>query len=369
MKKVLLIAAACLCFILPACSAGVTADIKTQGQPKVTQTEKAALPDAVSSAGTTIIKQPVFSQRLNLAFGLFSIGLPQGSKAKDSRNPVLFQESYNITDPKIKIAANFASLESYEKTAYAKYNSMVSYFYVLIDPKDYTETPLKEETLENNVKIKWELMKGGNTRCIIFEAFSEKYGYNFALYSNDTKVTDQTLIDMMHSFQYNGAVENNIIDLKHTKNNDGTFVSVDNSLKITLNKEWEDAPRIMGQGIVFGLEWNDAETLIELYRYDDISAKDQSKDFNSFINYLKKMPANANAVWGETTTITLENLSNTDAYIVEGDSKEDTGVMSQSICFMYKGYCYMGQFMWMKRLDSEKRPEMEAAIHSLTANN
>jgi hypothetical protein len=359
----------CLSIVLSACSTMDNIDKLISNKPTESITTSSN-PSMMETAFTqnNAIKQPEFAQRANMAFGLYSIGLPEGSIIKDDRNPILCQESYDITNPKINIDTNYAPLESYKDTASKKFDSMVSFFYVFLDPDTYSETLVKEEVLENGARIKWRIMKSKNSRCIIFEAFSKLYGYNFAILSSDPKVTDESLINMMYSFQYNEVIENNTISLKQTKTVDGTFKSVDNALKISLNAQWNECPQIMIEGCIMGLEWGDGKTLIQVFRYDDTDAEHQLDAFNAYINQLKERPNYTSAVWGKTESIKLENLDNIDAYIIEVYSNNDQAVISQNICFMYKGYCYIGMFMRIKPLDVEKRAEIEAAIHSLAPN-
>ena len=66
--------------------------------------------------------------------------------------------------------------------------------------------------------------------------------------------------------------------------------------------------------------------------------------------------------FGEPYSVALDGLGGIEAWVVE----EDTDIFIRNVAFVHESYGYFGSFMWIKELDGVARPQMDAALRSLT---
>lgn len=344
----------------------IATEMPKEAIPEESQDETVKEPDPTQEPSLKKVSVE-FPQRLEMAFGLFSLGIDEEENIEGNSKDFLSYEFYELKDQQIDIRANYAPLETYETTAYGNFNSMISFDFVLMDPEDYHQTTVMEETLENDVRVTWYIATSLNKKHLYFEAFTENYGYNFNFYTH-TGTSNEKLIDMMYSFDYNEDIEMNLINQQQTKIN-GTFISTDNSLKIALNSEWNIMDMYLTPDHVLQLEWNQAETMIEVLRYDDVLSTDDIESvYDSLIENMVSQDMYAEPELGEKEIIEIENLG-VDAYSTEVYTGGDNPIYIIEIGFVYGGYFYHGRFMWVERLDATKRTEMLEAIQAMAPNH
>ena len=96
------------------------------------------------------------SSRLDIAFGLFSVTLPEGVTPGPNTGNQLSDFRFETDGDMRLIYANYAPMEEYESTARRRMDSLVSMVFALsgADMSHYSETEIAEETLENGIRLR-----------------------------------------------------------------------------------------------------------------------------------------------------------------------------------------------------------------------
>ena len=310
------------------------------------------------------------AQRLELAFGLFSVALPEGAEigAYTSSPLADCQIQLEVSPFTRPVMAGFAPLVDYENTARRELDSYISLVFALYMGADgYSETEIQEETLPGKsggeIRLRWQLMHGKSSQALWFEAFSENYGYNMVLYGDASKAQDEIMLSVMRSFQVDPELERARMDLVQEKAADGSFVSVERGLRIRLDPTWNPAEieDLLWPNTAYLLEKDDGRWLIQLLSTMP-EPENGARDLLDWYVENRKAYFPDGAEFGEPYAIMLENLDDTEAWCVD----EESGVFVRNIAFVYKGCGYFGSFMWIVPDDEEARPYMDAAIHSLS---
>ncbi len=299
--------------------------------------------------------------RLEMAFGLFSVEIPAEAEIISINKAGLCDLSYEISTFPHRVNANFAPLDTYENTAARKLDSYISLLYALCGPGDYTETEMTEETLPNGVKLRWQLMQGSENHALWFEAFTTDFGYNVCLMGEATDEQDQAMLALMRSFRADAAREQSLLQVRQTKLADGAFISVEHGLQIQLGEEWNlvTMADMLRPDSAFILEKEGGRWLIQMMYTYPMAAEDSKALMDWYASIRKTYYG---GTLGEPYTVTLENLGGIEAWVVD----EVSGIYARNIAFVHEGYGYYGSFMWIQPDDDQARPFMEAAIHSLT---
>ncbi len=296
-------------------------------------------------------------RRLDIAFGLFSVELPEGVTAGPNTGNELSDFRFE-TDGMLKlIYANCAPMDEYESTAQRKLNSYISFVFSIAGGK-YSETEIREETLENGIRLRWQIMRGAAIHALWFEAFDDQFGYNMCMYGSAETADDEAMLDVMRSFRADPERERDLKEIRQTKLPDGSFVSVEHGLKIRLTDEWNVVPfdDLLRPDTAFVLEKDDGRWMIQLLYTHPVDAGDASGLLNWFLQ-----SQGAGSVAGEPFTVKLEDLG-VDALV----SEVDANVTMLNVAFVYEGYGYYGLFMWVSDIDAEARPFMLEALRTMT---
>ena len=293
--------------------------------------------------------------RLEMAFGLFSVALPQGWSSSDASADILYDNRYDVDGLSWPMGVSYAPLDQYETTALTALNSRISLLFAL-SGNDYTETEVAEETLPNGTTLRWQLMQGSTMHTLWFEAFTENFGYNMTLSGAPTAESDAVLLDIMRSFQANAAIEQDILNLQQTQLPGGAFISVEHGLQMQLDESWNIVtdPYLLMTDTAFILEKEDYRWMIQLLR-TSWEADDAQGLLEAYLQMRGAQSTDA------PQAITLQNLG-VEAWTVV----EQSGVYMRHIAFVHEGVGYYGSFMWIVPDDEAGRPYMDSAIQSLT---
>lgn len=316
----------------------------------------------VGCLGTAGISEAA-PNRLHLAFGLFSVDLPQGAQSGPNEGDQMSMLRYPVDGFLLPITANFAPAESYEGSAARALDSYVSFMFALIAHESYEETEVVEETLPGGTTLRWRLMKGAQEHVLSFEAFTDLYGYNMCLMTEASDENDEMMLSVMRSFQADPAREQDVLQIRQTKVGEDTFISAEHGLRIRLTSDWEAMTQqeFLYEDTAFILQKDQGEWLIRLmylvsaipehteYLLNMVVGDDPDHDLGGHARTL-----------GEPYTVQLENLG-VEAMLVD----EESGIFKTHIAFVYEGYGYAGSFMWIKDLDKTARPWMQEAILTL----
>lgn len=298
-------------------------------------------------------------KHLEMAFGLFSVEIPADAEAGPNTGNALSDLRYEVSGFPHLVYANFAPIGEYDQGAARKLNSYISLMYALCGG-DYTETEVAEETLPGGVSLRWQLMRGSVQHALWFEAFTDDFGYNLCLYGAPTQEQDQAMISLMRSFRADAQREKDLMEIRQTREADGSFVSAEHGLKIKLDDAWN--PVMLSDMLLpqtaFALEKGGGRWLIQLMYTMPVSPEN-TKDLLTW--FLQSYRGNS----GEPYPVTLEGLGGVEAWV----SDQEADVFIRNVAFVYQGYGYYGSFMWIKPDDETARPYMDAALKSLSAGN
>lgn len=296
--------------------------------------------------------------RMEFAFGLFSVALPQGMSYEDAAADVLYDMRCDVDGLALPVGVSYAPLDQYEESALTALNSRLSMLYALSGGGEYTETEVAEETLPNGVRLRWQLMQGSSTHTLWFEAFTENFGYNMTLSGEPTADSDEMLLGIMRSFRADTEHELDILNLRQQSLPGGAFVSCEHGLQLQLDESWNIVtdPYLMMPGTAFILEKEEYRWMIQLIYTPSWPAEDTQGLMNAYLQM------RGSTGLSEPETITLEGLGGVEALTVI----EQSGVYMRHIAFVHEGFGYCGSFMWIVPDDATARPWMDAAIQSMT---
>ena len=297
--------------------------------------------------------------RLEMAFGLFSVEIPAGAEAGPNTGNYLSDLRYEVNGFPRLIYANFAPVGEYRQHAAKKLDSYVSLMFALCGD-DYSETEITEESLPGGVSLRWQLMRGRAAHALWFEAFTEDFGYNLCLYGSPTQEQDQKMLNLMRSFRADGEREKDLLEIRQTREADGNFVSAEHGLRIKLDDAWNPvtlADMLLPE-TAFALEKDGGRWLIQLMYTMPVEPEDTKALLQWFLQSYRGDS-------GEPYPVILEGLGGVEAWV----SEQETDIFIKNVVFVYEGYGYYGSFMWIKPDDEIARPYMEAALLSLSAGH
>lgn len=308
-------------------------------------------------------------KRFNLAFGLFSVEVPADAVIGPNTGNELSALRYDVSIFSWPVYANFSPKAQYDDTAGRKLGAYQSFLYTLCG-EEYTQTEIAEETLPNGIDLRWQLMRGKEGHALWFEAFSAEFGYNMCLYGKPDEEEEQRMLALMRSFQADPGREQDLLQTRQEKREDGSFISVEHGLCIRLDTGWNAAQMgyILIPGTSFALEKDNGAWLIQLMHTNPVSQEDTRNLLNWFVkNVRQTYPSGTSQVFGEPHSIALEGLGGVEAWIMGEEISSGGGpeVVVKNIAFVHESYGYYGCFMWLKQLDDVARPLMEEAIRSI----
>lgn len=297
------------------------------------------------------------SNRLDIAFGLFSVELPEGVIAGPNTGNALSDFRFETDGMPAIIAAHYAPLDQYEATASRKLNSYLSYVFAM-SGENYSETEVQEETLENGVRLRWQIMRGDALHALWFEAFGEQFGYNICMWNRAETADDDAMLTVMRSFRADPERERDLLEVRQTQLPGGAFVSVEHGLQIQLTEDWEIVPyrEYLQQGTTFMLVLNEGEQMVQLFSTFPVEAGDTRALLDWFLQ------AKGSSGAGEPYAVTMDGLGGVEAWVAE----ETPGVCMYNVAFVYEGYGYYGMLMWVPQDDAEARPFMMEALRTLS---
>ena len=293
-------------------------------------------------------------ETLDMAFGLFSVDVPVEWQMKAVDGDGLSDLSYKGSG--LSIRANYSQASSYEQTALRNMESYISYMFVMVAGAGYTETGVQEETLENGVKLRWQLMQGEENHALWFEAYSDGFVYNMCLLGSADQ--SEKMLQTMRSFRVNPEREADILQLRQMKTEDGAFTSTNHGLQLQLTPEWNpvNMEELQLAQTAFLLEKGDGQLMIQLLYVKGLADGDTNGLFGWYTQmYGVYQPGT------EPYTLHLDGLG-VDAVVVETDGP----VQAIHVAFVHEGVGYYGTFMWIKSLAEEARPVMMEALKSIT---
>ena len=300
------------------------------------------------------------SSRLNIAFGLFSVTLPEGVTAGPNTGNALSDFRFETDGDMRLIYANYAPMDEYESTARRKLDSLVSMVFALSggDMSHYSETEIAEETLDCGIRLRWQLMRGDALHALWFEAFDDRSGYNMCIQSIADPADDEAMLAVMRSFRADPERERDLLEVRQTQLPGGAFVSVEHGLRIQLNEEWEIVPykEYLQPGTAFMLVLNEGEQMVQLFCDYPMDAGDARALLDWFLQ------AKGGSSAGEPYAVTLDGLDGVEALVAE----ETPGVCMYNVAFVHEGYGYYGMLMWVPQDDEEARPFMMEALRTLS---
>ncbi|MBQ2954178.1 MAG: hypothetical protein IJE07_11670 [Clostridia bacterium] len=296
------------------------------------------------------------TQRLEMAFGLFWVEIPEDWSPGPVQSNVLADLRCDVSELAWPVYASYAPLETYADTAGRDLDNRVSLLYAL-SGGGYSETEIAEETLPNGVKLRWQLMRGDAMHTLWFEATTEAYGYNMTLSGEPTEAWDEALLAVMRSFGADDQIEQDLLQLRQTQLDGGAFVSCEHGLKLQLDEGWNIVtdPGLLLPDTAFILEKEEYRWMIQLLYargWEDGEGRDLLEAYLQMRGYA------GNAV---PEAITLEQLGGIEAWTLI----EESGINMQHIAFIHEGHGYYGSFMWIVPDDAEARPYMDAAIRTM----
>lgn len=296
--------------------------------------------------------------RMEFAFGLFSVALPQGMSHSPVEADMMFDMTSWVDGLTMPVGVSYAPLDRYESTAAAALDSRVSMLYALSGGGDYTETEVAEETLPGGVKLRWQLMQGSAMHTLWFEAFTENFGYNMTLSGEPTAEADEMLLGVMRSFTADAEQELDILQIRQTALPGGAFISCEHGLQLQLDESWNIVtdPGLLMPETAFILEKEEYRWMIQLIYVTSWPADGAQRLLEAYLDM-----RGASGL-GEPETITLEGLGGVQAVTVT----EQSGIYMQHIAFVHEGYGYCGSFMWIVPDEAVARPFMEEAIRTMS---
>ncbi len=299
------------------------------------------------------------TNRLNIAFGLFSVALPEGTTAGPNTGNVLSDFRFEAEDLNLLIYANYAPAEEYEKTAGARLNSLLSYLYAFSGP-NYSETEVCEETLENGISLRWQYMQGDLMHSLYFEADDGRYRYNMSLSLSAEEADKEAVLKIMRSFRTDPEMEDDLSQIRQTKLEGGSFISVEHGLEIHLDEEWEIVPYkdYLLPGTAFMLVKDEGMEMIQLFSDHPV----QPEESREWLDWFLDAKGSADTA-GDPYQITLEGLGGIEAWAAD----EKPGVHMIDIAFVYENYCYYGMLMWVPENEETARPFMQEALRTLSS--
>lgn len=291
---------------------------------------------------------------LEMAFGLFSVDAPAGAVVNHTPGN-MFSDLRGEIDPYgMLVYANYAPAQEYDATAQQQMNSCISMMYALSGGGEYSETEIAEETLPNGVRLRWQLMQGSSTHTLWFEAFTADMGYNMVITGDATAETDASMLAMMRSFRADTEQEQDVLQIRQTKLEDGVFLSAEHGLTIRLDEGWNAvtyADMLLPQ-TAFMLEKDGGRWLIQLLYTLPVDASETRALMDWYLS--------ARGSTAEPQVIQLASLD-AEAWVAE----ENVGIFMRHIAFVHEGFGYCGSFMWVPADDAQARPFMDAAIQSI----
>lgn len=295
--------------------------------------------------------------RLSIAFGLFSVALPEGTSAGPNTGNALSEYRFEAEGALDLIYANAAPAGEYADTAGRKLNSYLSLVCAL-SGGNYSETEIAEETLENGVRLRWQFMRGDALHTLCFEAFDDLYGYNLCMECSAKKADDEAMLAVMRSFRADAERERDIIEIRQTELPDGAFVSAEHGLQIRLTEEWSPVPYpdFLLPQTAFVLEKGQGRWMIQLLYTNPVSPEDARGLLDWFLQA-------KGAAASEPYAVTLEGLGGKEAWVAE----ESAGVDMLNVAFVHEGYGYYGLLMYVKDDAAQARPFMLEALRTITA--
>lgn len=303
--------------------------------------------------------------RLELAFGLFCVEVPADASIGPNTGNALSDLRYEVAPFPGLVYANFAPRSEYADTAKRKLDSHISLLFALCGD-GYTETEVAEEELPGGVRLRWQLMRGGSAHALWFEAFSKEFGYNMCLSGPPDAEQDERILALMRSFRADADREEDLMRIRQQKRENGSFVSAEHGLRIQLDEGWN---AVSFEGMLlpqtaFALEKDGGQWLIQLL-YTHPVPPDGARDLLEwFVQDARRTDPSGDApAFGEPYSVALDGLGGIEAWVVE----EDTDIFIRNVAFVHESYGYFGSFMWIKELDGVARPQMDAALRSLTA--
>ena len=301
------------------------------------------------------------SSRLDIAFGLFSVALPEGVTAGPNTGNVLSDFRFETDGDMRLIYANYAPMDEYESIARRKLDSLVSMVFALSggDMSQYSETEIAEETLESGIRLRWQLMRGDALHALWFEAFDDQFGYNMCIQSSADTADDEAMLAVMRSFRADPERERDLLEVRQTRLPGGAFVSVEHGLQIQLTEDWEIVPykEYLRPGTAFMLVLNEGEQMVQLFCDYPVDPENTRALLDWFLQ------AKGSSGAGEPYAVTLDALGGVEAWVAE----ETPGVHMYNVAFVHEGYGYYGMLMWVPQDDAEARPFMMEALRTLSA--
>ena len=295
--------------------------------------------------------------RLDIAFGLFSVELPEGVTAGPNTGNALSDFRYETDGAPSIVAANYAPLDEYGETASRRLESYLSYVFAL-SGGNRSETEVKEETLESGVRLRWQIMRGDGLHALWFEAFDDTFGYNICMWSKGTAADDDAMLAVMRSFRADPERERDLLEVRQTRLPGGAFISVEHGLEIRLNEDWEIVPyrEYLLPGTAFMLVLNEGEQMVQLFSTYPVDAGDARSLLEWFLQ------AKGSGEAAEPYAVTLDGLGGAEAWVAE----ETQGVGMYNVAFVHEGYGYYGMLMWVPKDEEEARPFMLEALRTLS---
>ena len=297
------------------------------------------------------------SNRLDIAFGLFSVTLPEGVTAGQNTGNALSDFRFETDGMPSIIAAHYAPLDQYEATVSRRLDSYISYIFAM-SGENYSETEVQEEALENGVRLRWQIMRGDNLHALWFEAFDEQFGYNICMWNSAETADDDAMLAVMRSFCADPERERDLLEVRQTQLPGGAFVSVEHGLRIQLNEEWEIVPykEYLQPGTAFMLVLNEGEQMVQLFSTFPVDAGNTRALLDWFLQ------AKGESSAGEPYAVTLDGLDGVEAWVAE----EIPGVCMYNVAFVHEGYGYYGMLMWVPQDEAEARPFMMEVLRTLS---
>ena len=308
-------------------------------------------------AAPSLAQGEAAENRIEFAFGLFSVALPQEWSAEAATSDMVYDNRVEVDGLVFPLGVSYAPLELYETTAKRALDSRVSMLFAFSGGGEYSETEIAEETLPGGMQLRWQLMRGSDVHTLWFEAFTEQFGYNMTLSGRPAAESDEILLGIMRSFEADAEQETDILAIRQTALPGGAFVSCEHGLQLQLDESWNIVtdPGLMMPETAFILEKEEYRWMIQLLYVTSWPAEDARGLLDAYLNM------RGSKGLGEPETIALEGLGGIEAVTVI----EQSGIYMQHIAFVHEGYGYYGSFMWIVPDDATARPYMDEAIRTM----
>ncbi len=311
----------------------------------------------LSTACAGPAKEEEKGNRLDIAFGLFSLELPQGVSAGHNTGNLLSDHRYELEGMDGILYANCSPAEEYASTAGKRLDSLLSAVFALTGG-NWEETDIREER-PAGVSLRWQSLRAETKNVLWFEAFDDSFGYNVCL-EYDPGIPDDTVLAMMRSFRANAERERDLLEVRQTQPEQGTFVSTEHGLMLRLTRDWKPVTQeqMIHPNTAFVLEKGAGRWMIELLR----TVPAGPEDARGMLEDLLESRGYA-AEASEPHAVLLKYLGGTEAWV----SEVDRNVIMLHVAFVHEGYGYYGLFMWVAADDAEARPFMTAALESIAS--